>query len=247
MGLPLNRHIGVEHEYKWLLRGEHKLDAVPPPPGYHSAEQWESVQRNLYFDDSAGGLTEADVSMTLVLFSDAAWLTCKDTLQFEGGRRDALEVEQRLDRGQLATALQDTHLLPLQYLRRRGHREPLLTYATAHQRRWKVRFVSDDDRVLALSLDTVLFRPARLTNSSDQRSAEQPAHATQWLEVETDRLDEAVVDLDRWAGDITAALDSPPFLLSKPRYAAKSQGWWSAPSDLDAHLTEGVPRVAATG
>ena len=186
MGAP-DRHVGMEHEYKWYLGApsdggpgdQELLSSVQPPPGYRVAERWVSTQSNVYFDDAARGLSADDIAVTLVLSggspAGAVWLTCKDTLRSQRGRRDALEVEQRLDRQRLGADLDDPNLLPLLYLRRRGHGQPLDAYATARQRRQKLRVASDDGRVLLLSFDRVEFGPARGPTS----------RATRWLEIET--------------------------------------------------------------
>jgi hypothetical protein len=165
----MTRIVGVEHESKWAL--DHDLAAADPlrwldsPPVRENltglAEPRTATQALLYLDDAERSLTSAGHSLRITAnqgeASGIGWLGVKQTVAWEG-RRDALEISERVDPEQLATVLAEGQALPLRHLQSMGLvRGPLETVGITSQRRFKRFGKLDGGHDCVFSVDLVEF------------------------------------------------------------------------------------------
>lgn len=121
----------MEHEYKWWLD---VTDVENDPFSYVLADVFERhldsftnpvtvTQSTLYVDDARHSLTRNGHSLGLVLNTGAiahvAWLGMKQTIRWEG-RRDCLEIAERVDPAQAGRIVNDRSLPPVAHLYRYG-------------------------------------------------------------------------------------------------------------------------------
>jgi hypothetical protein len=220
----MTRIVGVEHECKWAL--DHDAAAADPLRWLDSpavtggltelSEPRTATQGVLYLDDRERRLTTAGHCLRIAANqgrqSGIGWIGVKQTVQWDG-RRDALEISERVDPGALAATLAAETALPLRHIREYGLvHGPLETVGITNQRRIKRfgRLPGDFDCVL--SVDLVEFR------RPDGGIAPIGRYAC--LEVEVNHSSLACVEaLDAFCDTIGARLGQPPESRTKAQLA----------------------------
>ncbi|WP_189077173.1 hypothetical protein [Mangrovihabitans endophyticus] len=217
---------GVEHEYKWLVThptvpgfdsGPHGIvRRVGMPADFCLAPQVTTVQSAVYLDTADALLAAEGISLAVVVNygpnRHIRWLVMKETLLWAQGRRDALEIADRIDGVALSEALTTWSAQPLIRLGRRfGGPLSLHAFGAATQRRTQARAVSEFG-TLGMSVDETTIRDTHNRAVSVDR----------WLEVETNQSElRCLRGLTEWADLISAALGSSPFEESKPERIAR--------------------------
>jgi hypothetical protein len=237
--------LGVEQEYKWRLEADlfgataptlADLErAVPHPAEAPRDGAFRHTQSTLYFDDG-WWLTEHRIALRATVnpgaAKDIAWLGVKQTIAWQDGCRDSLEVNERIEPKGIAAELRNRRSLPVTYVLRlfgqapfgvtpRSHTpdSPSLAptaFAVVIQNRHKLFFRTRDDMQLQLTFDIAEFRAL-----PDGESV-----TMHWLEVENNTADlRARHALNLWAHDITQWLGRQPAEYSKSELAAEMAGW----------------------
>ncbi|WP_410601396.1 hypothetical protein [Amycolatopsis sp. lyj-90] len=166
----MTRIVGVEHESKWALdHAEAGADPLrwldSPAVRENLTELTETVtatQSILYLDDAERSLTTDGHSLRIAANQGAlagiGWIGIKQTIDWEG-RRDALEISERIDPGELTAMLTAGEVLPLRHLRNLGLvRGPLETVGITSQRRIKRFGTLAGGHPCVFSVDLVEFR-----------------------------------------------------------------------------------------
>ncbi|MFC3448132.1 hypothetical protein [Amycolatopsis speibonae] len=166
----MTRIVGVEHESKWAL--DRASAAVNPmrwldsPPVRANltglTETVTATQGIVYLDDAERSLTTAGHSLRVAAnqgrLAGIGWIGVKQTVVWEG-RRDALEISERIEPGELSAVLTAGEVLPLRHLRSLGLvRGPLETVGVTSQRRIKRFGELDGGHPCVFSVDLVEFR-----------------------------------------------------------------------------------------
>src|SRR5690606_38472250 len=136
--------------------------------------------------------------------SEVAWIGVKQTIAWEDGCRDSLEVSERIAPLGISRELETQASLPLRYVSRLIRR-PIrpVQYACAIQTRYKLFFRTRNDAQLQLTFDAAEFRPL-----AGEGGGSVPAS---WLEIENNNRDlRARRELEAWAADISTALGRRP-------------------------------------
>jgi hypothetical protein len=221
-------HLAIEREYTWWL--DPSFPEVEPgslgmPFGARMTQLWSTAQSTLILDDETRSLARSGMSLSVVLRhardASRAWMVLKETLTENGGRRDALQVEQELEPGALdrLEELLDPDRpgdrpAPIALLHRRGRRPAPEVFAVLNQRRRKLRARSATGTELVLSVDQLaVFAPDAITAA--------PVAVSRSVELETEAGDPLrLAELDDWAAAITDRLKITPGGPSKAARAA---------------------------
>lgn len=167
---PPARVFGIEHECKWPL----DYEAVAEDPGAllqadvfpdvldSLSELMCATQAIVYLDDPGRNLTNAGHSLRIAAnqgrLASVGWIGVKQTLLWNG-RRDALEIAERVAPAELATVLGSGQALPLRHIRSCGLVEgPLTAAGITYQRRTKRFGTTCDGSTCAFGVDLVEFR-----------------------------------------------------------------------------------------
>ena len=166
----MTRIVGVEHESKWAL--DYDAAAADPLRWLDSpavtggltglSEPMTATQGVLYLDDRARSLTTAGHSLRIAAnqgrLAGIGWIGVKQTVHWEG-RRDALEISERVDPGDLSAVLAAGTALPLRHVRAHGMVSgPLESAGVTSQRRIKRFGRLPGDFPCVFSVDLVEFR-----------------------------------------------------------------------------------------
>jgi hypothetical protein len=223
--------IGVEQEYKWRLpaRGlagnprptlDELEQAIPAPAESERVLRFRHTQSTIYFDDrwqlAANGITlRAIVNPGEI--KDIAWLGIKQTIRWEHGCRDSLEIGERMSARSVGHEVRDGTTLPMTYLRRQlGPAVQPTAYAAVAQQRHKLFYVDRDGVQLFVTFDISEFRVLPQSETT----------LTYWLEIENnDRELGARHALDRWAHALSERLETAPSKEAKAELAATLAGW----------------------
>lgn len=233
--------VGVEYEYKWRVdhvadgwdaerpeSGDHLvravLDAAAPALAGEVGELHTFAQSALYFDSPTWQLNDSGLSLAALVnygaMSGTGWLVLKETVRYEGDRRDALEVAEQIPTGEIARAVTRNDGAPLSRLRRRlgsglGELSP---YGKAVQRRRKAVWRLGDGLILGITLDS-----SRLTSLGGRADEGAPCW---WFEIEANSSDtRALSALDELAAAVTKIFAAPPDHQTKPQATARLSGW----------------------
>ncbi|GAB3703009.1 hypothetical protein GCM10027598_01700 [Amycolatopsis oliviviridis] len=220
----MTRIVGVEHESKWAL--DHaSADADPlrwldsPPVRANLTGLTETVvatQGTVYLDDAERRLTSAGHSLRIAAnqgrLAGIGWIGVKQTVDWTG-RRDALEISERIDPGELTAVLTAGEVLPLRHLRSLGLvRGPLETAGVTSQRRIKRFGKLDGGHPCVFSVDLVEFR------GPDGDITPIGEYACLEIEVNQSSL-ECLEALDAFCADVDAWLGSPRESRTKAQLA----------------------------
>lgn len=232
--VPPETLIGVEQEYKWRLPEDglggnrqptlHYLaDALPPPDNSQIEMRFQHTQSTVYFDDQ-WELSARGIALRAIVnpgtIRRVSWLGVKQTLWWENGCRDSLELGERLDAKNLGDEVRSGKSIALTYLKRvLGKQISPDPFAVIIQHRHKIFYRNNEGVLLQLTFDVSDFRI--LPDHGAQR--------TYWLEIENNDNDpRARVALTQWAGPVSERLGAEPASLAKSELAAELAGWVSA-------------------
>lgn len=218
---------GVEHEYKWLLAPgdlpefgggpRAVLDRLGPPAPYLIDRTAGSTVSSVLLDTAGGDLRAAGMSLAVILhhgpLSATRWLLLKSTLLWIEGRRDTLEIGERVPPGPVSALLEAGRAQPLLWLRRTfGRQLELRPYGALTQRRHQALVTGGPGGPLGISLDDATTRDLDGT----------ARHTARWLEIEANQADAAGLRaLAGWAAAITAGLGRTPHERTKPELVAE--------------------------
>jgi hypothetical protein len=223
--------LGVEQEYKWRidardLFGTDRPDlddlarVLPAPDTSQEELRFQHTQSSIYFDDN-WHLTRDRVTLRATVnpgrAKDVSWLGIKQTIRWEDGCRDSLEVNERVAPGSISQEIRDRRALPLTYACRLAGR-PIVpsAYACVVQHRHKLFYRDQNQMLLQLTFDISEFRVL----PDGERAL------TTWLEVENNTADLRARDaLTAWANEITDRLGHQPTGMAKSEIAARMAGW----------------------
>ncbi|MFF5052233.1 hypothetical protein ACFY1S_03480 [Micromonospora sp. NPDC000663] len=223
--------IGVEQEYKWRLGDDGlfgnlqpTLDdlaaAVPPPDDAVEESRFQHTQSTLYFDDR-WQLTDRQIALRATInpgtIKRVSWLGVKQTLRWENGCRDSLELGGRLAAKDIGREVRNPQSPALAY----AHRllgvalEPDV-FASVVQHRRKVFYRTSVNSLLQVTFDRAEFKA--LPDGQPQ--------ITYWLEIENNgREMHARAALERWATSVSERVGAPPATRAKAEVAAELAGW----------------------
>jgi hypothetical protein len=232
--VPRGMSIGVEQEYKWRLpedglqgNREPKLGdlavALPLPHNSQIENRFQHTQSTVYFDDewqlSAHGVAlRATVNPGTI--RRVSWLGVKQTLWWENGCRDSLEISGRLDAKNIGDEIRNEKSMMLGYINRMlGKQIAPDPFAVVVQRRHRIFYRNNDGILLQLTFDVSDF----------QILPDRRPHRTYWLEIENNNPDpRARAALTQWAGPVSERLGAEPASQAKSELAAELAGWVSA-------------------
>ncbi|GLZ01147.1 hypothetical protein [Actinoplanes sp. NBRC 103695] len=220
----MTRIVGVEHESKWAL--DHDVAAADPLRWLDSptvtggltglSEPMTATQGVLYLDDRGRSLTTAGHSLRIAAnqgrLAGIGWIGVKQTLLWEG-RRDALEISERVDPQALSAVLAAGTALPLRHILTYGLvNGPLETAGITSQRRIKRFGRLPGDFPCVFSVDLVEFRlPA---------GGIEPIERYACFEIEVNQSSLACVQaLDEFCDAVDAWLDRPRESRTKAQLA----------------------------
>lgn len=206
----VRRVISTEFEHKW------QLDVgQASPPGLLAAEVFERhlhaltdpltvSQSTMYVDDAEFSLARAGHALGCIVntgrASDIAWLRLKQTVLWDG-RRDCLEIAERVDPGRIGQVINDPAVLPVGHVRRYGMAQgPLVPAGVLTQIRHKrTGSLHGLPSWVTFSIDEVEFRAPR--------GGIAPLRRYACLEVEVDDSDpDVLAGLDTLAADLDELL-----------------------------------------
>ncbi|MEU4118475.1 hypothetical protein AB0F71_28770 [Kitasatospora sp. NPDC028055] len=222
----VRRSVGTEYEFKWRLDPaearsapldlltdglfDRHLTSCSPPVTV--------TQSTMYADDADFGLTRAGHSLGCVVnsgrASSVAWLRLKQTVLWDG-RRDCLEVSEKVDPARVGALLNDPAVLPVGHLRRygmaRGRLAPVgVLTQVRHKRTGAFREIP---AWLAYSVDLVEFR--------SPQDGVAPLGRYACLEVEVnDSTPDVLALLDELAAGLDGLLGGRRERLTKGQLAA---------------------------
>jgi hypothetical protein len=216
--------VGVEHESKWAL--DHAEATADPwrwldSPAIRGALTELSAlvtasQGVVYLDDRDRQLTEAGHALRIAAnqgsLSGIGWIGVKQTVAWEG-RRDALEISERVDPGALSAVLAEGTALPLRYLRDHLRTTgPLETAGITAQRRFKRFGKLPGGHSCVFSVDLVEFRAPE--------GAITPIGRYACLEVEVNQSSLPCLEaLDEFCGVVDSWLGTPRESRTKAQLA----------------------------
>lgn len=133
--------VGLEHEYKWPVQVSDLDDDVLARHLSRLSEPVTATQGTVYLDDAAASLTTAGHALRIAAnqgrLASVSWLGVKQTVRWTG-RRDALEISERIPPHELGATLAAGTALPLVHIRRyRMVSGPLEVVAVTSQTRRK--------------------------------------------------------------------------------------------------------------
>jgi len=229
--VPPSTVIGVEQEYKWRLGAQGLFDgrkpeldelaaAVPAPERSVPEMRFRHVQSTIYFDDR-WQLTERQVALRATVnpgtIKRVAWLGVKQTIRWEAGCRDSLELGSRLAARDIGREVRDEQSLAPAYARRLvGAPITPRAYASVVQHRHKIFYRDSDNVLLQVTYDVSEFKAL----------PDGATRLTYWLEIENNvREPRARQALDRWAAVVSQRLGVAPGNQAKSEIAAEMAGW----------------------
>lgn len=222
--------IGVEQEYKWRLgddglfgNRQPTLDdlaaAVPAPEDAVPESRFQHTQSTLYFDDR-WQLTDRQIALRATInpgtIKRVAWLGVKQTLRWENGCRDSLEIGGRLAAKDIGRGVRDPQSPAVAYAQRLlGVALEPDVFASVIQHRHKVFYRNGAGTLLQVTFDRAEFKA--LPDGQPQ--------VTYWLEIENNARDlHARQALERWATAVSERVGAPPGTRSKAEVAAEMSG-----------------------
>jgi hypothetical protein len=146
-----------------------------------------------------------------------SWLGIKQTLWWEAGCRDSLELAGRLNAKDIGREIRNGQSMTMGYARRLlGKPVEPDAYASVIQLRHKIWYRNNDQMILQITFDIADFRI--LPDGELER--------TYWLEIENNNPDlRARQVLDRWAIAVSERLGAEPARQAKSELAAEMAGW----------------------
>ncbi|EHM25903.1 hypothetical protein SPW_5707 [Streptomyces sp. W007] len=210
---PGNRLVGMEYECKWDV-GE--TSARADPDRFVRNEVFDRhlerispvkavSQSTLYVDDDENTLAEAGHSLGCIInhgaISWVSWLRLKQTIQWNG-RRDSLEIGERVPPENLGRLINDSDVFPVSYAYRHGLvKGRLAPTGVVNQVRYKRNgYFKGLDRGISYSVDLVEFlSPDGETKVIDRYTCLEMEVNESQGEV-LGRLEELARDVDRWLG-----------------------------------------------
>lgn len=225
--------MGVEQEYKWRLgddglfgNPQPTLDdlaaAVPPPDDAAPESRFQHTQSTLYFDDR-WQLTDRQIALRATInpgtIKRVSWLGIKQTLRWEDGCRDSLELGGRLAAKDIGREVRNPQAPALAYAHRLlGFAIEPTVFASVIQHRRKVFYRNSAGTLLQVTFDRAEFKA--LPDG-------QPV-VSYWLEIENNARElQARLALDRWARAVSERVGAAPATTAKAELAAELSGWTS--------------------
>lgn len=190
------------------------------PDGFRRRKPFRHTQRTSYLDHD-WALLRHEASLAVVLNSGPtgkqAFMKSKQTVSWDGLRRDAVEIAERIDPQRVERALIEEPVLPVRYLQRQfGWRLVPMPFATTQQNRARLGVISDHGVPLMVRWDVCTIR-------SVKSGAVDTYHC---IEVETTAMEVAACDdLTVLAQAVSTFLGREPDTYSKSRRAAALCGW----------------------
>lgn len=229
--VPPGVSIGVEQEYKWRLpddglRGNCRLGlddlatALPPPVNSRIEMRFQHTQSTIYFDDQ-WQLAAHQFALRAIVnpgtIKRVSWLGIKQTLWWENGCRDSLELGGRVDAKNIGDEVRNGRSMVATYVSRvLGKPVAPDPFAVVVQHRHKIFYRNCDGMLLQLTFDVSDFQI--LPNRRSRR--------TYWLEIENNNRDpRARAALTRWSEPMSERLEAKPARQAKSEVAAELAGW----------------------